>query len=131
MSYKIVYQTNLDGVYVGEERAFESPLEPGIYPIPAGAVQVAPPAFNQNQQAIWTGTDWAVVDKSIVEPPVTLITWNGIRAQRDSLLSDTDWVALKDITLPNEQEWFDYRQALRDIPQTYSEPTDVVWPTRP
>ncbi|MCD9550856.1 hypothetical protein GLP21_19775, partial [Photobacterium carnosum] len=28
-------------------------------------------------------------------------------------------------------EFTAYRQALRDIPQTYDNPDDIVWPTKP
>lgn len=58
-------------------------------------------------------------------------TWEQIRAQRDGLLAASDWTALKDVKLSNEQAWLDYRQALRDITKTFSKPEDVVWPTKP
>jgi hypothetical protein len=29
------------------------------------------------------------------------------------------------------QSWLDYRQALRDLPQTFSNPDEIVWPTKP
>lgn len=40
---KIVSQLDADGYFVGEAIAHESPLEPGVYLIPAGAVDRAPP----------------------------------------------------------------------------------------
>jgi ABC-type glycerol-3-phosphate transport system substrate-binding protein len=58
-------------------------------------------------------------------------TWEQIRSQRDQLLKETDWVGLKDVVITNEQAWLDYRQALRDIPQNFTNPEDVVWPTKP
>jgi len=58
-------------------------------------------------------------------------TWEQIRAQRDVLLAASDWSALPDVTLANKQAWLDYRQALRDIPNTFSNPEDVVWPAKP
>lgn len=30
-----------------------------------------------------------------------------------------------------KQDWRDYRDAIRDIPTTYEDPDDVVWPTKP
>jgi hypothetical protein len=39
----IVYQTDRDGWYVGTITADESPLEPGVYLIPAGAYADPPP----------------------------------------------------------------------------------------
>jgi hypothetical protein len=58
-------------------------------------------------------------------------TWEQIRQQRDSLLKESDWVGLSDVEISNKQAWLDYRQALRDIPQTFSNPSEVVWPVKP
>jgi hypothetical protein len=56
-------------------------------------------------------------------------TWNKIRWERDRLMAETDWWALSDQTLSSEQSA--YRQALRDVPQAFDNPDDVVWPTPP
>jgi len=33
---------------------------------------------------------------------------------------------------PGDKEaWATYRQTLRDIPQTFASPADVIWPTAP
>lgn len=52
-----------------------------------------------------------------------------LREQRDQLLRQTDWWASSDLTMTAEQTT--YRQALRDITDTYSSLDDVVWPTKP
>ena len=52
-----------------------------------------------------------------------------LRVERDKLLSETDWWVLPDRT-PSQAQ-LDYRQALRDITDTYSSLEDVVWPTKP
>ena len=62
-----VYQTNLDGVFIGAVLADPSPLEPDVWLIPAGCVKVAPPAFGDGQFARWTGAAWVVED--IPAPP--------------------------------------------------------------
>lgn len=51
------------------------------------------------------------------------------RMQRDSLLSETDWMALSDRTM--SPEWATYRQALRDITTQAGFPEEIVWPTKP
>jgi hypothetical protein len=68
-----------------------------------------------------------------VEPPepAIVITWEYIRKKRDELLKETDWVGLKDVTLNNEIAWLNYRQALRNIPQSFPTPETVVWPVKP
>ena len=61
------------------------------------------------------------------EPPPR--TWNRIRWERDRLMAETDWWAVADRSLTSEQTA--YRKALRDIPQDFDNPSDVVWPTKP
>lgn len=52
-----------------------------------------------------------------------------LRAKRNAKLKETDWWASSDLTMTAEQTA--YRQALRDITDTYSSLDDVVWPTKP
>ena len=59
------------------------------------------------------------------------VDWHTVRKERDNLLKQTDWRAVKDRTIT--QPWKDYRQALRDLPQDYEEANDAVdnWPEAP
>lgn len=52
--------------------------------------------------------------------------------QRDKLLQESDWTQNRDVVLSNDTAWQAYRQALRDITETY-DPfiEEVVWPTPP
>ena len=59
-----------------------------------------------------------------------------LREKRDKLLKDTDWQAMSDRTMTQEQK--DYRQALRDLPSTSApklsvdgQLSGVDWPTEP
>ena len=52
-----------------------------------------------------------------------------LRAKRNELIADTDWWESSDLTMTAEQTA--YRQALRDITDTYTSLDDVVWPTKP
>jgi len=52
-----------------------------------------------------------------------------LRAERNQRLANTDWWASSDLTMTAEQTA--YRQALRDITNTYTSLDDVVWPTQP
>lgn len=56
-------------------------------------------------------------------------TADDIRFHRDALLAITDWRFRVDMT--PSQEWVDYCQALRDIPQQAGFPESVVWPIKP
>lgn len=58
---KIIYQTDADGLLVAATEARESPLEPGVYLIPAGCVEVAPPDAEAGKAAVWSGTAWTMV----------------------------------------------------------------------
>lgn len=53
-----VYQTNPDGVFVGATEADESPLEPGVFHIPAGCTDREPPPIPTGQIARLVGDDW-------------------------------------------------------------------------
>ena len=55
--------------------------------------------------------------------------WASIRAERDSKLMDSDWMANSDVTMSSA--WKTYRQALRDLPASESDPDDITWPTEP
>lgn len=52
-----------------------------------------------------------------------------LRRARDAKLAETDYLALSDNTMTAEMEA--YRQALRDITETYQSLDTVVWPTKP
>ena len=52
-----------------------------------------------------------------------------LRAERNQRLANTDWWASSDLTMTDEQKA--YRQALRDITETYTSLDDVVWPVAP
>ena len=62
-----------------------------------------------------------------------LYGWEAVKVQRNSLLSQTDWTQLSDAVLSIEEKaaWQEYRQALRDIPQDFANPEDVIWPVKP
>ena len=59
--------------------------------------------------------------------------WEVIRTERNTRLTACDWTILPDTPLTSEQQtaWQTYRQALRDLPQTYATPAAVVWPETP
>ena len=57
-----------------------------------------------------------------------------LRTKRNTLLTQTDYVATIDYPHPTpekKQEWLDYRQALRDLPANTEDPANPVWPVPP
>ncbi len=67
-------------------------------------------------------------DKTILNLEET--SWAIIRKKRDFLLRTTDWTMTVGCTV-DQSAWAAYRQSLRDIPQTFTEYTNVTWPTQP
>lgn len=74
------------------------------------------------------GITWSQVQAKVTElenaVPLSLL-----REFRNMKLQETDWWANSDLTMTSEQ--IAYRQALRDITDTYTSLDDVVWPTKP
>jgi hypothetical protein len=62
---------------------------------------------------------------------ITIATINleDLRSERNRLLAETDWWMMPDRTATDDQ--IAYRQALRDITDTYDSINDVVWSTKP
>jgi hypothetical protein len=95
--------------------------------------------------AAWVDSDFSVSVGDVYdgvsfvprEQPIQLS--EEIRAQRDKLLADSDWVVTKAVEqnaqdglgIQVPQVWLAYRQALRDIPQQAGFPDNVTWPTKP
>jgi len=66
MSTKIVCQLDPFGYFISTTIADESPLEPGVFLLPAGAVDAPIPNVPAGERAKWTG-QWVFED--IPEPP--------------------------------------------------------------
>lgn len=55
-----------------------------------------------------------------------------IRGTRNQLLNACDWTQAVDCTIAKKTEWATYRQALRDLPSTVTEPrTFSAYPNNP
>ena len=95
----------------------------------------------------YSGLTWS--DSSVTKPTETEINnkiaeldaaepMRLLREKRNKKLLDTDWRASSDLTLPDD--WKNYRQALRDLPESSTpklnsidglDMTSVTWPTKP
>ena len=57
-----------------------------------------------------------------------------LREERNRRLAQTDYLFTSDFphaTPEKKQEWFEYRQALRDLPTATEDPENPVWPVAP
>ena len=127
-----VYQTDLNGVFVGTTTADKDPLDSTNWLIPAGCVKTAPPTITEKQLVKWDGAKWGVENIPVVKPdpePKPLSEAEKVRLERDARLTATDWRALSDVTLSTE--WRTYRQTLRDVPSQSGFPSNITWPTEP
>jgi len=83
---------------------------------------------------IWNSTPPIPKEQILaIIPQVELdIAMKTLRAKRDKLIAETDYLALSDQTLSAEMST--YRQALRDITNgitTVEQANNVTWPTKP
>ena len=83
---------------------------------------------DENNEVPGFGVTWAEAkakhDELVAAEPL-----NELRRVRDALIAQTDWWASSDLVMTDERAA--YRQALRDITNTYSSIEDVVWPVKP
>jgi len=75
---------------------------------------------------------WIIYDgDEVIDSGQHEVSWHQVRRERDRVLAETDWRAVKDRTM--SQAWKDFRQALRDLPQDHEEANDAAdnWPEAP
>jgi hypothetical protein len=110
--------------YIGDSIAFESPLEPGVFLIPANATETPVPTYNPaNQQCHWIGGEWVISATVADVPPqptaeeLQAAAWQEYQAKAKAMLSKSDLAILRcvesGIQVPTA--WATYRKALRGI----------------
>lgn len=93
------------------------------------------------------GTTWESIEleDGVEKPPkdefdekvsnfINSINILSLRKRRNTLLTQTDYLFTSDFphaTPEKKQEWLDYRQALRDLPDVTEDPANPVWPVAP
>lgn len=146
--------------YIGMCTAHESPLEPGVYHIPACSTKMVPPINddNEHKMIVWNETEWKIQDRPPREKTLEEIRQEDIdnfvpptpmqilRAQRDKRLKAIDWMVTRSLTTTGviPEELKNYMQQLRDIPEHTNprliqesemfyvlDPESVVWPEMP
>jgi hypothetical protein len=133
---KTAYQTDADGFFTGTAQADLSPLEPGVWLVPGGCVEVEPPSLTEGQKAQWVNGAWVVVspppepDPESEPEPTLEEKAEMARSDRNGRLRVSDWTQISDATV-DAAAWRVYRQALRDVPQQAGFPETIVWPEQP
>ena len=115
---KQVSQLDQDGYFVGVTTADPSPLEPGVFLIPGGAIDAPAPTVPEGQRAKWEG-QWVFEDipqpepEPEPEPPTEEELKQMHIAELKQKLRDTDYVSLPDYDKDKPEVLAD-RQAWRD-----------------
>jgi hypothetical protein len=73
--------------------------------------------YNQQDETLITSEHW----------------WAICRWWRDALLKESDWSQVSDnpLTEIQRESWRQYRQQLRNITDTYTDPKEIVFPDLP
>lgn len=94
--------------------------------------------FPEEKHVFIDVTDDVTIKNIKVNPDGTVTTdtfylYAEIREQRNKMLIGCDWTQSRDspLSIEKQDEWAQYRQALRDLPSTVTDPTQVTWPTPP
>ena len=89
---------------------------------------------NWNTAKLGAQPTLASIDLQISDAEIEAkMMWKKIRKERNQLLGESDYLILADAPVDEtqKQEWTTYRQSLRDIPQDYDSPDEVVYPDKP
>ena len=65
------------------------------------------------------------VDQSKID-----VAWGIVRSDRNARLTASDWTQVADAPV-DDLVWATYRQALRDVPNTQTDPFNIIWPAPP
>lgn len=135
MKSKLVYQLDENNILTGVTEAQESPLEPGVFMIPAGCIDTDIPPLSverTDQYVYWKDGNWwlgTYIDPNAPTPEQLAREW------RNAELARADIELYKaqdgDKTVGTIKSWRDYRVALRAWPQTEGFPSMDTRPVAP
>lgn len=157
MTDKLVSQLDANGYYFGPTWAQESPLDPGIWLIPAGAIEVDPPEEVLSGKRYWYADGaWQVEDIPAPPGPTPEQILSAQSAKLSSLKAEAeaqktaltnrigvlnDSIELEMATPEEEAElpvrttqikaWKTYAVLLGRVTTQAGWPPEVVWPAQP
>jgi len=100
------------------------------------------PTLGDDQKLVktWTptlvGSEWVLAHQAVdltedeIDDAVARVAAE-VRKERDRLLAECDWVAIRarELGQPVPEAWYDYRGDLRQVPQQAGFPHTIDWPT--
>ena len=100
--------------------------------IPDDAIELTAKQYEDFLTAMNTQNKMLVLEDGelVLKPRTPNLTWDIIRQKRNSLLSQSDYTQMPD--WPGDKKaWAEYRQALRDITNKFTNPNTIIWPETP
>ncbi|WMD23110.1 tail fiber assembly protein [Achromobacter seleniivolatilans] len=140
---KLVSQLDASGWFVGQVKADPSPLEPGVYLLPGGSVDIPPPeALRQDKRYLFQDGGWLEEDAPQLAGPDGQQLKDAALAQRDNLLQ---YATLRmaplldaiELEMATEEEratliaWRQHRIQLNRIELQPDFPESIAWPQPP
>ena len=86
-------------------------------------------AYDLNQLEVIGGVI-QVKSQDTQDAEATTKLMDELRSTRNLLLKSSDWTQVPDAPV-DQAAWATYRQQLRDLPASTTDPSNVVWPERP
>ena len=122
-----VYVAKSSGVIIGSRPDYVEDVRYECLPVPEGLTVTTLMAVLADDGSITLQADPAKVAQK------TQTAWTALRTERNARLAASDYTQLQDAHLSAEKKsaWADYRQALRDLPDEITDPTQVDWPLDP
>lgn len=119
-------------VYTGLSEADESPLEPGVFLIPAYATTEEPLPEKSGFNIVYQNNTWTY--QPVLDPAEGTEKANAQKLIELELLAksglfNSDWVLQPDVLIANTDEWLQYRAKLRSI--AVNPTLDAVIPVKP
>ena len=111
MTSKTVYQTDHQGMYTGETFADPCPLEPDVWLIPGGCVEIAPPTIPAHKAARWNGSAWALIESYQGETVYHKTTGQPLLVDRPGPLPES-----YTLVVPGDHQVWSQGQWVDDVP---------------
>lgn len=136
MKIAVVMLNNLEIPYIYDANSPKQEAYGGDWGSPSATVHLTIPEDADPETIMAIKDSDGVV--TLVEDPAKVqakldASWVSLRTDRNRRLAACDWTQLADAHLSQDKKdaWATYRQELRDLPDSITDPTHVEWPLDP
>lgn len=132
MTLITVYKIRHDSAFDGDVEILVN--DAVMSPIPPGHTRQSPHPIPEGHYAVMRN-GWNYVNGAAPEAPdiATPAKWAEVRDERNERIAATDYIIMRALDQGQSvpADWAVYRQALRDVPNTQTDPFNIVWPPTP